>query len=229
MLKQTFDNTAIAKVLTPEDVWRWDLWSKPEEKEGAIEALENSIQAKNFNISALKLEKRRGKATYQANNIEDAITIRLLDRYIRRIYKVRQSDRNRVIRQVKTVLRDSGDYTVMRLDIKQCYESIDFEASIKKLENDMILAPSCIRLLNSISSHCKNEGLKLDVQVFPSHCHQTLTFTQQNNTLMMLLALSALNLCQSYVFLMASVETHPLLIHLTLSAYHQDLETLAMT
>ncbi|WP_221894527.1 hypothetical protein [Bathymodiolus japonicus methanotrophic gill symbiont] len=71
--------------------------------------------------------------------------------------------------------------------------------------------------------------LKLDVQVFPSHCHQTLTFTQQNNTLMMLLALSALNLCQSYVFLMASVETHPLLIHLTLSAYHQDLETLAMT
>lgn len=160
MLKQTFDNTAIAKVLTPEDVWRWNLWSKPEEKEGAIEALENSIQAKNFNISALKSEKRRGKTTYQANNIEDAITIRLLDRYIRRIYKVRQSDRNRVIRQVKTVLRDSGDYTVMRLDIKQCYESIDFEESIKKLKNDMILAPSCIRLLNSISSFCKKKKLK---------------------------------------------------------------------
>lgn len=160
MLKQTFDNTAITKVLTPEDVWRWSVWSKPEEKDDAIEALANSVQAKDFKISALKSETRRGKPTYQANNIEDALAIRLLDRYIRRIYKVRQSDRNRIINQVRTVLRDSGDYTVMRLDIKQCYESMDFEASIKKLANDMILAPSCIQLLNSISAYCKSAGIK---------------------------------------------------------------------
>lgn len=160
MLKQTFDNTAIAKVLTPEDIWRWNVWSKSEEKDDAINALANSVQAKEFKISALKCESRRGKPTYQANNIEDVITIRLLDRYIRRIYKVRQSDRNRIISQVRTVLRDSGDYIVMRLDIKQCYESMDFEASIKKLSNDMILAPSCIQLLDSILVYCKSAGIK---------------------------------------------------------------------
>ncbi len=160
MLKQTFDNSAIAKVLTPEDIWRWNVWSKPEEKDDAIEALVNSVQVKDFKISALKRETRRGKPTYQANNIEDVIAIRLLDRYIRRIYKVRQSDRNRIISQVRTVLKDSGDYTVMRLDIKQCYESMDFDASIKKLDNDMILAPSCMQLLDSISTYCKSVGIK---------------------------------------------------------------------
>ncbi|GAW87697.1 hypothetical protein bplSymb_SCF13801P001 [Bathymodiolus platifrons methanotrophic gill symbiont] len=92
----------------------------------------------------------------------------------------------------------------------------------KKVQKELILSE---QKYNTVVEN----SLILDVQVFPSHCHQTLTFTQQNNTLMMVLALSALNLCQSYVFLMASVETHPLLIHLTLSAYHQDLETLAMT
>ncbi len=160
MLKQTFDNAAIAKVLTPEDIWRWNVWNKPEEKNDAIDALANSIQAKGFKVSALKRETRRGKPTYQADNIEDVIAIRLLDRYIRRIYKVRQSDRNRIISQVRTVLSDSGDYMVMRLDIKQCYESMDFEKSIHKLANDMILAPSCMRLLNSISTYCKHEGIK---------------------------------------------------------------------
>jgi hypothetical protein len=73
-------------VLTPEDIWRWNVWSKPEEKDDAIEALVNSVQIENLKISALRCKARRGKPTYQANNIEDVITIRLLDRYIRRIY-----------------------------------------------------------------------------------------------------------------------------------------------
>ena len=160
MLKQTFDLNSITKILTTEDIWRWNIWGKPEEKENAIESLVTSIQAKNFNISPLKCEIRRGKPTYQASNIEDVILIRLLDRYIRCIYKVRQSDRNRIIRQVSTVLRDSGDYSVMRLDIKECYESMDFNASIRKLGDDMILAPSCMQLLSSISTYCRNMSIK---------------------------------------------------------------------
>lgn len=159
MLKQTFDQTAITKVLTPEDVWRWDVWSKPEEKDNAIEALANSVEVKAFKISSLKCETKRGKPTYQATNIEDVIAIRLLDRYIRRIYKVRQSDRNRIISQVKTILKDSGEYIVLRLDIKHCYESMDLEKSINKLANDMILAPSCMQLLYSILESCKSAGI----------------------------------------------------------------------
>lgn len=159
MLKQTFDSSAIAKVLTAEDVWRWDLWSKPEEKDTAIETLANSIKTKNFKTSDLRCETRRGKPTYQASNVEDVITIRLLDRYIRRIYKVRQSDRNRIISQVKTVLKDSGQYTVMRLDIKQCYESMNFETLIEKLDNDMFLTQSCMNILHSIRNYCRSKGI----------------------------------------------------------------------
>lgn len=159
MFKQTFDSAAIAKVLTAEDVWRWNLWTKPEEKENALNELAHKIQTKDFQISPLKSEIKRGKLTYQANNVEDVILIRLLDRYIRRIYKVRQADRNRIIRQVKIILEDSGSYSVMRLDIKQCYESMDFGSSIKKLTSDMILSPSCICLVDSIFAYCNSIGL----------------------------------------------------------------------
>jgi len=155
-----FDNTAIIRVLTSKDVSRWSIFDDVTEKDDSINALADSIKAKNFEISPLKCEIKRNKPTYQATNIEDAISIKLLDRYIRRIYKVRQSDRNRIVSQVKTLLQDSGDYVILRLDIEKCYESMDFEQTINKLNDDMILAPSCMRLLHSILEHCKTVGIK---------------------------------------------------------------------
>lgn len=159
MLKQTFDNSAIIRVLTPKDVSRWSIFDDVIEKDDSIKALAKSIKAKNFEISPLKCETKRNKPTYQTTNIEDALSIKLLDRYIRRIYKVRQSDRNRIVSQVKTLLQDSGDYVVLRLDIEKCYESMDFEQTINKLNDDMILAPNCIRLLHSILEYCKTVGI----------------------------------------------------------------------
>jgi hypothetical protein len=159
MLKQTFDNAAIIRVLSSEDVSRWSIWDDINKKEDSIKALVESIKTKNFEISPLKCEIKRNKPTYQATNIEDVLSIKLLDRYIRRIYKVRQSDRNRIISQVKTLLKDSGDYAVLRLDIEKCYESMDFEKTIHKLNDDMILAPNCMRLLHSILEYCKTVGI----------------------------------------------------------------------
>lgn len=61
MLKQTFDRKSITKILTTEDIWRWNMWNKPEEKENAIESLVRSIKSKDFEISRLKYKLRRGK------------------------------------------------------------------------------------------------------------------------------------------------------------------------
>lgn len=160
MLKQTFDNTAIKKVLTSKDVFRWNFLDNFEDIEDSIDELAEAIKSKNYIISPLRCEPKRGKPTYQAAGIEDAISIKILDRYIRRIYKVRQSDRNRIISQVSTLLKDSGDYAVMRLDIEKCYESMSFEKTVKKLDDDMILAPTSMKLLHSILKHSKETDIK---------------------------------------------------------------------
>ncbi len=92
--------------------------------------------------------------------MEDDFAIKLLDRFIRRIYKVRQSDRNRIVRQLITLLKDSGNYHVLRLDVKDCYETIKFEYLIDKFEDELILSPECIKLLNGIHSDlCCNHGM----------------------------------------------------------------------
>jgi len=55
-----------------------------------------------------------------------------------------------MVRQLITLLKDSGNYHVLRLDIKDCYETIKFEYLINKFEDELILSPECIKLLNGI-------------------------------------------------------------------------------
>lgn len=160
MLKQVFDREQLSKALTSSDVWRWDLLSGYGDVETAVDHTVQHWRLHNLTLSSLEKRTVKSKPVFIPAIMEDAFAIRLLDRFIRRIYKVRQSDRNRIVRQLITLLKDSGNYHVLRLDIKDCYETIRFENLINKFEDELILAPECIRLLNDIFSDLRiNHGM----------------------------------------------------------------------
>jgi hypothetical protein len=150
MLKQVFDKEQLSKILTSSDVWQWDLLSVYGNVETAIDNIVQYWKSHNITLSSFEPRTVKNKSVFIPSKVEDAFAIKLLDRFVRRIYKVRQSDRNRIVRQLKILLKDSGNYHVLRLDIKNCYESIPFKSLINKFEDDMILAPECINLLNNI-------------------------------------------------------------------------------
>lgn len=161
MLKQVFDKEQLSKALRSSDVWQWDLLSGYGNVETAVNHTVQYWNSSNLYLSPLEKRIVKGKAVFIPTKMEDAFAIKLLDRFIRRIYKVRQSDRNRIIRQLITLLRDSGNYHVLRLDIKNCYETIPFNKLINKFKEDMILAPSCMKLLDDIHSHLLiNHGIQ---------------------------------------------------------------------
>ena len=149
MLKQVFDKNNLSKILTSSDVWKWNLLNH-----GTVEnAMSNILinwEKNSLQLLPLKKTLLKSKATFQSARVEDDLSIRLVDRFIRRIYKIRQADRNRIIRQLLALLKDSGNYHILRLDIKNCYESIDLNQLIQNLEGDMILAPDCIKLLHNM-------------------------------------------------------------------------------
>jgi len=150
MLKQVFDREQLSKALTPKDIWQWDLLSTYGDVDTAVDHTVQYWKSQNLALSPLDTKLIKGKPVFIPANMEDAFAIKLLDRFIRRIYKVRQSDRNRIIRQLATLLKDSGNYHVLRLDIKECYESINLEKLINKFESELILSPECINLLKAI-------------------------------------------------------------------------------
>lgn len=160
MLKQVFDKEQLSKALTSSDVWQWDLLSDYGNVETAVDHTIQYWKSHNLTLSSIEARTIKSKSVFIPAIMEDAFAIKLLDRFIRRIYKVRQSDRNRIVRQLRTLLMDSGNYHVLRLDIKDCYETIQFEHLINKFENELILAPECINLLADIHSDLRlNHGI----------------------------------------------------------------------
>ncbi|MBV1878900.1 MAG: RNA-directed DNA polymerase [Pseudomonadales bacterium] len=171
MLKQVFDKEQLQKVVSTADVWRWDIISKYGGVEAAVAHIVRLWETNHLAISPLDINQANGKTVFVPSCMEDAFAIKLLDRFIRQIYKVRQSDRNRIVRQIATLLKDSGDYCILRLDIKDFYESISFKSLIQKFEDDMILAPSCLNLLKTLltdMSARQTNGLPRGTTVSPT-------------------------------------------------------------
>ncbi|WP_284603701.1 antiviral reverse transcriptase Drt3a [Dickeya dadantii] len=172
MLKQVFEKEQLAKILTPSDVQKWRLLSAHGNIEAAITSIANDWKQCKLILSPLEQKIVKRKPVFSPSTVADELSIRLLDRFIRRVYKVRQSDRNRIVRQLVSLLKDSGKYHVLRLDIKDCYESIIFHRMIGKLEDDLILAPECIKLLNQIHNDLQNNyhihGLPRGLSISPT-------------------------------------------------------------
>lgn len=172
MLKQTFDKEQLVKILTPSDVQKWRLLSQHGNIDTAMANIANHWKQSNLSLSALRKTTVKQKSVFSASTAEDDLSIRLLDRFIRRIYKVRQSDRNRIIRQLLSLLKDSGKYHIIRLDIKDCYESIHLHKIISKMEDDLILSPECMSLLFQINSELKDNhnvlGLPRGLSISPT-------------------------------------------------------------
>ena len=172
MLKQVFDKKQLAKVLTPSDIQKWRLLSSNDNVEAAITNIANQWKQHHLVLSPLEQDIVKRKPVFSPSIVEDDLSIRLLDRFIRRVYKVRQSDRNKIVRQLVSLLKDSGKYQVLRLDIKDCYEEIKFHRLISKFEDDLILAPECIKLLNLIHNDLQNNhhvhGLPRGLSISPT-------------------------------------------------------------
>jgi hypothetical protein len=172
MLKQVFDREQLTKSLSSSDIWQWDLLSHYGNIEAAIDHILQYWKATDFVLSPIEIGQARNKAIYIPSKMEDFFSIKLLDRFIRRIYKVQQADRNRIIRQLITLLKDSGKYHIIRLDIKDCFEKINFKTMIDKFEDEPILAPECIKLLygihNDLVSNHGLDGLPRGLSISPT-------------------------------------------------------------
>lgn len=78
------------------------------------------------------------------------IVLRKLYRNIKRIYKVEQANRNQIIRQMITLLKEDVTKWIVRLDVKHFYESINRKSIVEKFKDDGRLSFGTISLLETL-------------------------------------------------------------------------------
>lgn len=105
-----------------------------------LENIEETIFNESFQFSDFKIINKY--VNLLDIDIHELLVLRKLNYNIKKLYKIKQSDRNSIVKQVNTLLQEtSRDIFVTRLDIKNFYGSINIESILTKLlKNDYLLS-----------------------------------------------------------------------------------------
>lgn len=90
------------------------------------------------------------------------LVLRKLHRNIKRIYSVKQADRNTIVKQMKVLLNEDVDMRIVRLDVHHFYDSINRKNILDKLVEDARLSYQSLLLIQTLfsdSSLSANSGL----------------------------------------------------------------------
>lgn len=125
------------------------------EKERILEN-ELTLFSKEANTEAFSFELKSftpqaGKTIYTTD--KDAVSyfaMKQLQRNIYRTFKVKQSDRHHLVRQLKLLLQDKFPKIVIRTDIKSFYESVPQFELLKLIENNSLLNPKSKSLIRKL-------------------------------------------------------------------------------
>jgi hypothetical protein len=93
----------------------------------------------------------RGKPIYHLDTIEHALILRKFSRNIARLTRVRQSDRDTIVKCLKALLAEGHTFRMYKLDLRSFYESIDRDDIERQLRNDGGVPPSTLKVFHSFS------------------------------------------------------------------------------
>jgi hypothetical protein len=111
----------------------------------------------NFTVLLLKeVEFKSKKYIYKLKDHESFYCVKQLQYNIKRLYKVKQSDRYDIVSGLKAILDDSIPKRIFKIDIKSFYESISFDEVMIKIEEDGLLSFQSRKILKEINEEYKN-------------------------------------------------------------------------
>ena len=121
-----------------------------------FEKISSEITNGKFSIGLGKI-KVKGKTTYACNNNATTyFVLKQLQLNIRRLYKVKQSNRSNIVCQLREVLSNSFPKFIVRTDIEDFFESIPRDRLVKKIDQEPLLTTSSKKIVKQILREYEN-------------------------------------------------------------------------
>ena len=175
MLNQEFTAKEFSYLVRRGDYFTYFKSSNEDEK---IEDLRKELLqyvADNWNsctnlFSTLKTTVLKGKKTYVLEKVKkdnsnlrqrlmDDFILRKVNKNLRRIYGVHQSDRYKIINNVKSLLSENLPFYVCKTDIKHFYETIDRNKILSDIKSSSILSFDTKHILEEFFSNKIFQGI----------------------------------------------------------------------
>jgi hypothetical protein len=116
----------------------------------SLKKISEEVNSSKFQFN-FKIGDRNGKPTYEiGNSIAQFYAIKQLQYNIRKTFKVKQSDRYRILKQIKLLLADGFPKIVIRTDIESFYESIPQDKLLDKVLDNTLLTHKSKQFISTI-------------------------------------------------------------------------------
>ncbi|UBU61047.1 RNA-directed DNA polymerase [Acidithiobacillus ferrooxidans] len=124
--------------------------TKKSEWRAFLEQIEDEIISGQFRFSRLAWHTLSKRAVLSTRSLEETLVIRKMSNNIRRAYSIREANRNELIRTAKQALKEPTPKTIIRLDLKSCFESIRLNKLLKELNSDSLVSKETISLIEQL-------------------------------------------------------------------------------
>ncbi len=118
------------------------------EEEQWLESIANKINDKRFRIVMKKVTLAGGKSGYTLpEDAENLFVMKTLMSNLKRVFKVQQSNRHRIMTQVQQLMNENTPKYVIRTDIHHFYESIPQDKLLEMIKGNTLLSKMSIRFI----------------------------------------------------------------------------------
>lgn len=155
-LQKSYKKEEITKdeFLNEKDCLNEKIKTLQQKKEGVLyeelKKYSDEVNKPKFRFS-FNIGERKGKATYEiGTSITQFYAIKQLQYNLRKTFKVKQSDRYRILKQVKLLLSDGFPKIIIRTDIESFYESIPQSRLIDLISNNTLLTHKSKNFISQI-------------------------------------------------------------------------------
>ncbi len=132
-----------------------------------LEGISEAIHRDEFTFDRMHTAAIKGNVVLTTRYLEEALVLRKINDNIRRAYGVRQPNRQRLVKTAIQALKETVPKTVVRVDLKKCFESISKTEVIKTIVADGNVTFQTVALLNSLFEISSKLSPKLSIEGLP--------------------------------------------------------------
>jgi hypothetical protein len=108
--------------------------------DAALESVSSNVLKSSFRLSIKQNARPNRKTVYCVNDVaEYYFVVKQLQFILYKIYKIKQSNRDHLVCQLRDCLKSGFPFSIVRTDVSSFYESIDRSKLIAKLDEDNLL------------------------------------------------------------------------------------------
>lgn len=140
MLDQSFSLKNFKRLLSYSDFSKYDFGKEETEIVSTLNEVVAKTIKTDFEFNTLLQIEDDDNIIYIPSTIEDEFALRKLNDNLKRLYKFKQANRFLIIEQIKSLILEQVPMSIIKLDIRKFYETINKEKIVKKIIDDPLLS-----------------------------------------------------------------------------------------